>query len=53
MFPSCTVIIIKYLPPCSLNLNLIERVWKFLKRKLKNMYIEKFHDFKIWIDDFF
>jgi transposase len=45
-------IVIKYLPPYSPNLNLIERVWKFLKRKLKNKYIEKFHDFKIWIDDF-
>lgn len=45
-------IIIKYLPPYSPNLNLIERVWKFLKRKLKNKYIEKFQDFKIWIDNF-
>ena len=45
-------IVIKYIPPYSPNLNLIERVWKFLKRKLKNKYIEKFEDFKIWIDDF-
>jgi len=43
---------IKYLPPYSPNLNLIERVWKFLKKKLKNKYIEKFNDFKIWINDF-
>ena len=45
-------IVIKYLPPYSPNLNLIERIWKFLKRKLKNKYIEKYNDFKIWIDDF-
>ncbi len=45
-------ITIKYLPPYSPNLNLIERVWKFLKNKLKNMYIEKFSDFKLWINDF-
>lgn len=45
-------ITIKYLPPYSPNLNLIERVWKFLKRKLKNKYIEKYEDFKIWINNF-
>ncbi len=43
---------IKYLPPYCPNLNLIERVWKFLKKKLKNKYIEKFEDFKIWINNF-
>jgi len=43
---------IKYLPTYSPNLNLIERVWKFLKKKLKNKYIEKFDDFKILINDF-
>ena len=43
---------IKFLPPYSPNLNLIERVWKFLKKKLKNKYIEKFDDFKYWIDEF-
>lgn len=43
---------IKYLPPYSPNLNLIERVWKFLKKKLKNKYIEKFEDFKLWINNF-
>ncbi len=43
---------IKYLPPYSPNLNLIERVWKFLKKKLKNKYIEKFIDFKDWINEF-
>ncbi len=45
-------ITIKFLPPYSPNLNLIERVWKFLKKKLKNKYIEKFADFKLWINDF-
>ena len=45
-------ITIKFLPPYSPNLNLIERVWKFLKKKLKNKYIEKFEDFKLWINDF-
>ncbi|MCK5537721.1 MAG: IS630 family transposase [Bacteroidales bacterium] len=43
---------IKYLPPYSPNLNLIERVWKFLKSKLKNKYIEKYEDFKLWINNF-
>ncbi|MBN2892943.1 MAG: IS630 family transposase [Bacteroidales bacterium] len=43
---------IEYLPPYSPNLNLIERVWKFLKSKLKNRYIEKFENFKVWISDF-
>ena len=45
-------ITIKYLPPYSPNLNLIERVCKFLKSKLKNKYIEKYEDFKLWINDF-
>ncbi len=45
-------ITIKYLPPYSPNLNLIERVWKFLKSKLKNKYIEKYKDFELWINDF-
>jgi transposase len=43
---------IKYLPAYSPNLNLIERVWKFLKSKLKNKYIEKYEDFKLWINNF-
>ena len=42
-------ILIKYLPPYSPNLNIIERIWKFLKSKLKNKYIQKFEDFKEWI----
>ena len=43
---------LKFLPPYSPNLNLIERVWKFLKSKLKNKYIEKYTDFKLWINNF-
>ncbi|MBS8122100.1 DDE endonuclease [Candidatus Vampirococcus lugosii] len=34
-----------YLPPYSPNLNLIERVWKFLKKVLKNTYTPNFLDF--------
>ena len=45
-------ITIKYLPPYCPNLNLIERVWKYLKKKLKNIYIEKYEDFKEWISNF-
>lgn len=36
-----------YLPPYSPNLNLIERAWKFFRKKaLANQYYEKFADFK-------
>lgn len=45
-------IIIKYLPPYAPNLNLVERVWRFLKSELKNKYIENFEDFKEWIMNF-
>ena len=34
-----------FLPPYSPNLNLIERVWKFLKKVLKNTYTGTFHEF--------
>jgi transposase len=34
-----------FLPPYSPNLNLIERVWKFLKKVLKNKYTPNFNDF--------
>jgi len=34
-----------FLPPYSPNLNLIERVWKFLKKILKNVYTPNFNDF--------
>jgi transposase len=43
-----------YLPPYSPNLNLIERVWGFMKRKvIYNTYHETFADFKAAIGDFF
>jgi transposase len=36
-----------FLPPYSPNLNLIERLWKFFKKKVaNNRYYEKFQDFK-------
>ena len=36
-----------FLPPYSPNLNLIERLWKFVKKKcLYSKYHEKFVDFK-------
>lgn len=41
-----------FLPPYSPNLNLIERLWKFVKRKcLYSKYYEKFQDFKAAITD--
>ena len=43
-----------YLPFYSPNLNLIERLWKFFKKKvLYNQYYEKFIDFKVACLDFF
>jgi transposase len=43
-----------YLPPYSPNLNLIERLWKFFKKKvMKNKYYEDFKTFKIAIEKFF
>ena len=45
---------LKFLPPYSPNLNLIERLWKFLKKKLrKNKYYDTFKKFKKAIFDFF
>lgn len=41
-----------FLPPYSPNLNLIERLWKFTKKKcLYNKYYESFHHFKEAISD--
>lgn len=43
-----------FLPPYSPNLNLIERFWKFFKKKkLHNKYYEKFSEFKKTIEEFF
>ena len=36
-----------FLPPYAPNLNLIERLWKFMKKKvLYNQYYEKFSEFR-------
>ena len=41
-----------FLPSYSPNLNLIERLWKFVKKKcLNNVYYETFDDFKKGIND--
>ena len=43
-----------YLPPYSPNLNFIERLWKFMRKKVINThYYPKLKDFKKAIDDFF
>jgi transposase len=43
-----------YLPPYSPNLNLIERLWKFFKKKvMKNKYYEDFPTFRKAVELFF
>ena len=43
-----------FLPPYSPNLNLIERLWKFMKKeRMYNRYYEKFSEFKEAIMGFF
>ena len=43
-----------FLPPYSPNLNLIERLWKYLRKKIINTtYYPKFEQFKIAIENFF
>jgi transposase len=45
---------IKFLPPYSPNLNLIERLWRFMNTKIRNnKYYEKFLEFKEAIFAFF
>jgi len=45
---------ILYLPPYSPNLNPIERLWKFMKKKVTaNRYFEEFGDFKKTLMEFF
>jgi transposase len=39
-----------YIPPYSPNLNLIERLWKFLKGKLRTQYYDDFDIFRERID---
>jgi transposase len=39
-----------YIPPYSPNLNLIERLWKYVKNKLRSKYYDQFDDFMETID---
>ncbi len=45
-------ITIAFLPPYCPNLNLIERIWKFMKKEFKNEYFPTFKDFWKAILDF-
>jgi transposase len=43
-----------YLPPYCPNLNLIERLWRFFKKKImKNKYYESFDEFENAVEQFF
>ncbi|MBN2664002.1 MAG: transposase [Bacteroidales bacterium] len=43
-----------YLPPYSPNLNLIERFWRFFKKKvMKNKYYKDFKEFEKKVTNFF
>jgi len=41
---------LKYIPPYSPNLNLIERIWKFVKKEILSKYYDDFDVFKQKID---
>lgn len=43
-------ITLHYIPPYSPNLNLIERLWKHVKSRLRTKYYDKFDEFKTTID---
>ena len=43
-------IILQYIPPYSPNLNLIERLWKFVKGELRSKYYDDFSTFQKKID---
>ena len=43
-------IALHYIPPYSPNLNLIERLWKHVKGRLRSKYYDQFDHFKITID---
>ena len=43
-------IVLTYIPPYSPNLNLIERVWKFVKAELRSKYYDDFSAFQTKID---
>ena len=42
-----------YLPTYSPNLNLIERLWKYAKKKVTGIYYDRFHKFKEAVMNFF
>jgi len=47
-------IVLEFMPPYSPNLCLIERVWKFFKKKvIKNKYYDTFEKFELFICKFF
>jgi transposase len=47
-------IILKFMPPYSPNLNIIERLWRILKKKVVyNKFYQKFEDFRIAVINFF
>lgn len=43
-------ITLDYVPPYSPNINLIERLWKFVKRELRSKYYDDFDIFRQRID---
>jgi transposase len=43
-------ITLQYIPPYSPNLNLIERLWKYVKNRLRTKYYDQFGEFKDTID---
>ena len=43
-------IVLHYIPPYSPNLNLIERLWKYVKNRLRTKYYDQFGDFTETID---
>lgn len=43
-------IFLDYIPPYSPNLNLIERLWKFVKAELRSKYYNDFDEFKMKIN---
>jgi len=43
-------IVLHYIPPYSPNLNLIERLWKHVKSRLRTRYYDQFNDFMQTID---
>ena len=44
---------LKYLPPYSPNLNIIERLWRFFHEKHRDKYFEKFKEFEQAVLAFF